>query len=171
MSLENEPRKKQEVSIREMDIDDISAVYHLGENLFTSEEFPILYRTWDAFEVTDYFSSDPDYCFVAETDGRVVGFIIGTIIRKEGTAWKRYGYVSWIGVDEDFQRTNLGFRLYHKLEKKLQDDGVRMMIADTDAGNIGALAFFNEVGFSQSAQHIWLAKTLRKRSKRNASHE
>jgi ribosomal protein S18 acetylase RimI-like enzyme len=171
MSLEDEPKKKQEVIIREMDIDDISAVYHLGENLFTSEEFPILYRTWDAFEVTDYFSSDPDYCFVAESDGRVVGFVIGTIIKKEGTAWKRYGYVSWIGVNEDFQRTNLGFRLYQKLEKKLQDDGVRMMIADTDAGNIGALAFFKDVGFSQSAQHIWLAKTLRKRSKRNVSHD
>ena len=169
MSLENDFKKKHEVYIREMEIDDISAVYHLGESLFTSEEFPILYRTWDAFEVTDYFSSDPDYCFVAETEGKVVGFIIGTIIRKEGTAWKRYGYVSWIGVDEDFQRTNLGFRLYQKLEKKLQKDGVRMIIADTDADNKGALAFFNEVGFSQSAQHIWLGKTLRKQNKRNAS--
>ena len=48
-------------------------------------------------------------------------------------------------------------------------DGVRMIIADTEAGNKGALAFYKEVGFSQSAQHIWLAKTLRKQNKRNSS--
>lgn len=47
------------VTIRQMDIDDIGPVYHLGDELFTSEEFPILYRTWDAYEVTDHFTSDP----------------------------------------------------------------------------------------------------------------
>jgi len=51
-------------------------VISLGEELFTSEEFPILYRTWDAYEVTDYFTSDPDYCLVAESEGRVVGFVL-----------------------------------------------------------------------------------------------
>jgi len=75
-------------------------------------EFPILYRTWDPYEVADYFTSDPDYCLVAEADDRVVGFIMATTIEKEGTAWKKYGYVSWIGVDEDFQGTTLARRLY-----------------------------------------------------------
>ncbi len=45
MSMQNERRKKPEIIIRQMDIDDISPVYHLGEKLFTSDEFPILYRT------------------------------------------------------------------------------------------------------------------------------
>jgi len=53
-------RKRPEVNIRQMEIDDIGSVYHLGEKLFTSEEFPILYRTWDAYEVTDHFTSHPD---------------------------------------------------------------------------------------------------------------
>ena len=74
------------VTIRQMDMDDIGPVYHLGEELFTSEEFPILYRTWDAYEVTDHFTSDPDYCLVAEMKGRVVGFVLATTIEKEGTA-------------------------------------------------------------------------------------
>src|SRR4030067_3336562 len=102
-------------TIREMEVDDIPPVYHLGEQLFTSEETPILYRTWDPYEVTEYFSSDPEYCLVAESDGSIVGFILATTIEKEGTAWKRYGYVSWLGVAEPFQRTNLGRRLYRRL--------------------------------------------------------
>jgi ribosomal protein S18 acetylase RimI-like enzyme len=162
-----EPRRRGETTIRKMEIDDISAVYHLGERLFTSEELPILYRTWDPYEVTHYFTSDPDYCFVAEVDDRIVGFVLATTIVKEGTAWKRYGYVSWIGVDEPFQRTNLGHRLYRKLEDKLREDGVRMIIADTQADNEGAIAFFNTIGFSPASQHVWLAKTLRKAKRRS----
>ena len=155
-------KAKARVTIRQMEIDDVGPVYHLGEKLFTSDEFPILYRTWDPYEVTDHFTSDPDYCFVAEVEEKIIGFILATTIEKEGTAWKKYGYLSWIGVDETFQRTNLGFRLYRKLEERLQEDGVRMVIADTDADNEEAIAFFNAIGFSISAEHLWLAKTLRR---------
>jgi ribosomal protein S18 acetylase RimI-like enzyme len=166
MALGNEHRRKPEIIIRQMEIDDVSSVYHLGEKLFTSDEFPILYRTWDAYEVTDYFSSDPDYCLVAETEGRIAGFILATTIEKEGTAWKRYGYLSWIGVDEAFQRFDVGLRLYRKLEERLQEEGVRMVITDTDTNNKGAIKFFEALGFSDRAKHVWLAKTLRRPAKR-----
>jgi len=166
-----EEKQKHEVAIRQMDIDDVAAVYHLGERLFTSEEFPILYRTWDAYEVADYFTSDPDYCLVAELEERVVGFILGTTIEKEGTAWKKYGYVSWIGVDEAFQRTNLARRLYARLEDRLEEEGVRMIIADTEGNNETAIAFFEAMGFSPRSEHVWLAKTLPRPAKTAAKKE
>ena len=173
MPSEKTRKKKVETNIRQMEIDDISAVYHLGEKLFTSEEYPILYRTWDQYEVTDYFTSDPEYCLVAETepDCKIVGFIIATTIEKEGTAWKKYGYISWIGVDEAFHRANLGIRLYRKLEQRLRRNGVRMIIADTDAENEPAIAFFKAIGFSLSSQHVWLAKTIRRPNKGNSKSE
>jgi ribosomal protein S18 acetylase RimI-like enzyme len=159
--------KARKAIIRQMEIDDISSVYRLGEKLFSSDEFPILYRTWDPYEVTEYFSSNPDYCLVAETEtgGKIVGFLLATTVEKEGTAWKKYGYLSWIGVDEAFQRTKLGLRLYRELEKRLLEDGVRMVIADTEAENEAAVTFFKRVGFSNSGQHVWLAKTLRRPNK------
>ena len=150
--------------IREMEIDDLSAVYHLGEDLFTSEEFPILYRTWDAFEVTEHFTTDPEYCLVGEADGEVVGFVLATTIEKEGTAWKKYGYLSWIGIRESYQRTGLGRRLYRRIEQKMRSSGARMMIADTQAENQEALAFFGSLGFSVSGHHLWLGKTLQKKA-------
>ncbi len=163
----NGTKHKTEITIRQMEIDDISAVYHIGEELFTSDEFPILYRTWDPYEVTDYFTSESEYCLVAETEGgKIVGFILANMIEKEGTAWKKYGYLSWIGVADEFQRTNLGQRLYNRLEDNFQKDGVRMVIADTDADNKGALQFLNTMGFSERAQHVWLTKTLQKSSRK-----
>ena len=164
-------KKKLEVTIRQMEIDDVPAVYHLGEDLFTSEEFPILYRTWDPYEVTDYFTSDPDYCLVAESEERIVGFVLATTIEKEGTAWKKYGYVSWIGVDEAFQGSNLGRRLYNRVEDRLQEFGVRMIIVDTEGDNERAIAFFKAVGFSPRSEHVWLAKTLRRVAKKGAKPE
>jgi ribosomal protein S18 acetylase RimI-like enzyme len=165
MSTDNGDKRKPEVEIRQMEIDDVSAVYHLGEHLFTSEEFPILYRTWNPYEVTDYFTSDPEYCLVAETEGKIVGFVLANTIEKEGTAWKKYGYLSWIGVAPEFQRFNLGQRLYNRLEDALEEDGVRMVIADTDADNEKAREFLKAMGFSIRAEHIWLAKTLQTRKK------
>ena len=163
MLPDNGTKHKTDITIRQMEIDDVSAVYHIGEELFTSDEFPILYRTWDPYEVTDYFTSESEYCLVAETeDGRIVGFILANMIEKEGTAWKKYGYLSWIGVADDFQRTNLGQRLYNKLEDNFQKYGVRMVIADTDSDNEGAIQFLNAMGFSARAQHVWFAKTLQK---------
>ncbi len=163
-------KKKTEIIIRQMEIDDISAVYRLGDRLFTSDEFPILYRTWDAYEVTDAFTSDPELCLVAEeeTEQKVVGFILATTIEKERTAWKKYGYLSWIGVEEAYQRSNLGHRLYKKLEERLQKSGVRMVIADTDADNEEAISFFRTIGFSSSSRHLWLAKTLHRQVKKEA---
>jgi len=155
------------VDIRQMEIDDLSSVYHLGELLFTSEEYPILYRTWDAFEVTDHFTSDAEYCLVAEAEGKVVGFALATTIEKEGTAWKKYGYLSWIGVHDDFQRTGLGRRLYRRLEQKLRKSGARMIIADTETENHDALSFFDSIGFSVSRQHTWLVKNIRRKTKDN----
>ena len=150
------------VTIRQMEIDDIPSVYHLGESLFTSEEFPILYRTWDPYEVTEYFGSDPEYCLVAEASGQVVGFVLATTIEKEGTAWKRYGYLSWIGVDESYQGKHLGRRLCKMLEQRLKANGVRMVIADTDGENEEAISFFEAMGFTPRSEHVWLAKTFRR---------
>jgi ribosomal protein S18 acetylase RimI-like enzyme len=167
MLPENGTKHKIEVAIRAMEIDDVSAVYHLGEKLFTSDEFPILYRTWDPYEVTEYFTTESEYCLVAETeDDCIVGFVLANMVEKEGTAWKKYGYLTWIGVDEGFQRTNLGQRLYNKIEDTFQKKGARMVMADTDAENVGALAFLNAMGLSARAQHVWLAKTLHKPRKK-----
>lgn len=163
MSLQNSSRKKTpEIEIRQMEIDDIPAVYHLGEKLFTSEDSPMLYRTWDPYEVVECFASDPEYCLVGEADGKIVGFLLATTFEKEGTAWKKYGYISWIGIDETLQRARLGRRLYRRIEEILQDEGVRMMIADTEGDNEGAIAFFKAIGFSPRSEHVWLAKTLQR---------
>ena len=173
MASENGGKRRFEAEIRPMEIDDVAAVYHLGEELFTSEQFPILYRTWDQYEVTDYFTTESEFCLVAEVDNKIVGFVLANTVKKSGTAWKMYGYLSWIGVALGYQRTNLGQRLYKRLEDIFEEEGVRMIIADTEAENFKAIKFLRAMGFSARADHTWLAKTIqrkRKKVKKSASN-
>ena len=71
-----------------MELDDLPGVYRLGERLFTPEKQPNLYRTWDEYELAELFTSDGDFCLVAESGDRVVGFAMGTLIEKRRSAWK-----------------------------------------------------------------------------------
>ncbi|MDZ7955228.1 GNAT family N-acetyltransferase [Nostoc sp. DedQUE09] len=149
----------EEIYVRELGIDDIAAVYHLGEGLFTSDLYPYLYRTWDEWEVIGLYNTDPEYCLVAETDGELAGFILGTIITK--ASWT-YGYILWLGVSPKYQRRGVADKLVDKVVARMIEDGARFMLVDTDPTNTSALKFFNRKGFGNTRQHIFLSMNLSK---------
>lgn len=161
-------RKNGYISIREMEIDDLSPVYHLGERLFTRSRFPVLYRTWDTFEVTEYYNSDPEYCLVAENgDGAVIGFALGNIVEKDRSAWK-YGYLAWLGVAPEHQGKNVADRLIKEFEQRVKEGGARILLVDTEADNQRAIQFFRKHGFAQPKNHVWMSKSLARSRKADA---
>lgn len=147
------------IYIRNMEIDDIAPVYHLGEDIFTSDLYPYLYRTWDEWEVIGLYNTDPEYCLVAEIDEQLAGFVLGTIINK--ATWT-YGYIIWLGVNPNFQRRGVGDKLVDKLVERMIEDGVRFMLVDTDPANTPAVKFFTRKGFGNTRQHIFLSMNLSK---------
>lgn len=164
------PRKKQ-LRIRDMTIDDLSTVFHLGEDIFTAEYSPSLYRTWDEYEITTLFNSDSDLCLVAEAEGQIVGFALGTTVEKHHSAWK-YGYLVWLGVRPNRQKLQVGARLFREIKRRMREQGVRMIIIDTDADNEAAIRFFTKQGFDNIQEHVYMTLNLgrkRKRKKRDAA--
>lgn len=145
--------------IREMEIDDLAPVYHLGEMLFKADEAPNMYRTWDSYEVVGLFHSDTEFCLVAEHDERIVGFLLGTTIIKSHSAWK-YGYLIWLGVHPDAQQHGVAEKLFLKFKEIMIDQGIRMLMVDTSAENLAALHFFRKQGFGHPQQHIYLTLNL-----------
>jgi ribosomal protein S18 acetylase RimI-like enzyme len=155
-----EARKKaQGLRIRLLDVDDLAPVFHLGEKLFTAHTVPNLYRTWDEFEVVGLFQSDSEYCFVAEIDEQLVGFVLGTVITKARSAWK-YGHLIWMGVDPAFTRQGIAERLANHFLEIMLEAGVRMLIVDSEADNLPALKFFGKMGFGNPQEHIYLTMNL-----------
>jgi ribosomal protein S18 acetylase RimI-like enzyme len=154
-SEENGGKRKLDIEIREMEVDDIPAVFHLGERVFTAEKTPTLYRTWDEFEVVSMFTSDQEYCLAAELEGKIIGFILGNVIAKRKSAWK-YGYLVWLVVSPEYQRLGVASKLFNRFADKMIEDGVRMFIVDTEADNLEALHFFRDKGFNSPQQHIYM---------------
>jgi ribosomal protein S18 acetylase RimI-like enzyme len=167
-SKQTEPKKS--FSIREMEIYDLAEVYQLGEICFRADLWPMLYRGWDEYEVTTMFNTDGDYCLVAENDNfvkgvtpeeeRIVGFVLGTVMSKPGTAWS-YGYIVWICALPAWQREGVAGKLIDKVvEAFVENEGVRIIMADTDPSNERAVKFFKKKGFDQEHQHVFLTSNI-----------
>ena len=151
--------KRLNIKIREMEIDDLSGVFHLGEELFKVEKVPNMYRTWDPFEVVGLFHSDTEFCLVAELGDDIIGFALGTTIEKSHSAWK-YGYLVWLGIKPGFQRKGVAEKLFRRFKDIMLKSNVRMLLVDTQSENIPALRFFRKLGFGQPQEHIYLTMNV-----------
>ena len=155
----NNKQKRSSLTIRKMEIDDLAAVFHMGEKLFTARKVPNLYRTWDEYEVVSLFQTDPEFCLVAEMNDVLVGFALGTTISKTSSAWK-YGHLYWLGVNPKAQRQGIAMKLLKHFQDLMLENGVRMLQVDTEADNLPALHFFRKMGFGNPQPHIYLTLNI-----------
>ncbi len=151
--------------IRDMTIDDLADVFHLGEKLFTSDYSPSMYRTWDEYEITTLFNSDTELCLVADLNDEIVGFALGTTVEKTHSSWK-YGYLVWIGVRPGLQKKGVGDHLFDEIKKRMRGQGVRMIMIDTDADNEAGLRFFKKQGFGSPRQHVYMTLNLTRKGRK-----
>jgi len=164
MELVKKPKRKRlrplpPVEIREMELRDVAPVFDLGQKLFTANELPSLYRSWDDHELAQLFSTEADTCLVAEADDKVVGFALGRVMEKPRSAW-RYGWLLWLGVEPRFKRSGVATRLVNQLRGLFIARNTRIMLVDTAAKNHGALGFFRRNGFGQEIRHVYLSQNL-----------
>ena len=157
---------EETLRIREMTIDELSEVFHIGEEVFTAEYSQSLYRTWDEYEVTTFFNSDNELCLVAETGERILGFALGTTVKKHNSPWK-YGYLVWLGVRRDIQQGGVGSGLFKEIKRRMKEQGVRMIIIDTSADNEPAIRFFEKQGFDDIQKHVYMTLNLTRRKKKS----
>ena len=150
----------EDLHIREMELDDLSAVFSLGEQIFTADKWPNLYRTWDEYELVESFASEGELSLVAEINREIVGFALGTLIEKRRSSWI-YGYLEWIGVNPNVKRSGVGTRLFNRLTELMVNKGARMLLVDTQIENVEAINFFKKQGFGQEIKHIYLSRNLK----------
>ena len=154
-------KKKQQIEIRQMTLEDLSEVWHLGEKIFTPSYLPFTYRTWNVDELLSLFNDDPELCLVAE-DGKsdkIVGFALGVILKRPQSPWK-YGYFNWVGVQKTRQESGVGKRLYNELEKRFKQKGARIAIADVENNNPSGVHFVEGLGFKKAESYIWFSKNI-----------
>jgi ribosomal protein S18 acetylase RimI-like enzyme len=158
---------KEKPRIREMTIDDLPEVFHIGEEVFTVEYSQSLYRTWDEYEITSLFNTDSELCLVAEAGDKLLGFALGTTVSKHNSPWK-YGYLVWLGVHKGLQKGRVGSRLFQEIKRRMKEQGARIIIIDTSADNEPAIRFFEKQGFGNIQQHVYMTLNLSRKPKRKS---
>lgn len=153
-------KKPTGLEIRQMVLDDLPAVYALGEKLFRAGDAPNLYRTWTDYVLVDSFSADRDFCLVAELEGEVIGFVLGYTYTKRRNSWT-YGYLEWMGVAQEWNSHGVGRALVDSLTRLFREEGVRMMIVDTEAENHRAIDMFQKLGFNHPVEHVYMTRVLK----------
>lgn len=93
-------------------------------------------------EIAKKLARDPDLFLVAESDGHIVGAVLG--------GWDgRRGMVYHLAVDNAYRRQGIGLALMGELEARLAAKGCRKYYLLVAPDNLPARSFYQRFGFEE----------------------
>lgn len=136
--------KKSDINIRRMTRQDIDAVLQLDRQVAGGASH-ITYK--------DMVALDPggalDFSFVAEMDGRIVGFILARLMYM-GMPFTEFCVIHAIDVAEDKREMGIGRRLVDEVMDKCQAEGINTIRAIFPEKNEKLRKAVENLGFRRS---------------------
>ncbi|HLW02827.1 MAG TPA: GNAT family N-acetyltransferase [Ktedonobacterales bacterium] len=127
------------VVVRQMKLDDLPQVFRIGNPHFGSGE-ELSYSYWSLDEIVDHFSNWGELCFVAESDGQVLGFVLGA---NEYNG-QRMGHLEWIAVDHAYQQRGVATKLAETVFNAMREQHLPYAVIDVEESNHESMAFFGK---------------------------
>ena len=143
----------ENIRIRELaaaDADDIADIYASIVRKSVDMDFKKL--------IEKHARSENDICFVAELDGRVIGFMISYILTF-GFGIEKSAWIATLGVDPEYMGQGLGDRLAREIFKLYKRMGISRVYTSVPWDSSDLLSFFKTLGFDRS-KFINLKKDL-----------
>ena len=139
------------MNIRLMEIGDFSACYDLwlrtpGMGLNNIDDSPE--------GIGRYLRRNPNTCFVAEEEGRIVGVILAG---HDG----RRGHISHTAVDGAFQRRGIGRQLVEHVMAAMEREGIIKVNLVVFSHNEKGNAFWESLGFTVRTDLTYRNKSIR----------
>ncbi len=131
-----------EVSIRPIDELSVEGITVLDEKM-RGEYQP---DVWES-RIMYYLRRDPEGSFVAEADGRIVGFAFGEVRAGEFGLEEPTGWVEVLGVDPDLRNRSIAQRLADSLFRRFRELGATRVRTLVEEDAKGLLGFFEATGF------------------------
>lgn len=121
------------VRIREVAPKDMQAIMSIEYKCF-KDPYPLGL-------LNNLYSLHPDTFLVAETDGKVVGYVIGAL------RWGATGHILAIGIDPPYRRQDIGSALMGHVLDRLRAKGAKLSRLEVRKSNIEAQQFYQKLGF------------------------
>lgn len=142
-----------DVRIRPLEDTDLGDITALDEKIGGS------YRpeVWET-RVGYYMRRDPDASVVAESDGRVVGFMMGEVRSGEFGLEEPTGWIEVLGVDPDCRGLSVGRRLAEQMLNHFEHRGATSVRTLVDEDMTGITQFFEALGFEPAGLHPFVKR-------------
>ena len=143
----------ENVRIRELqvaDTDDICEIYASIVRKPVDVDFTAL--------IEKHARSESDICFVAELDGKVIGFMISYILTF-GFGIEKSAWIATLGVNPEHMGQGIGDRLGREIFKCYKQLGINRVYTSVRWDSTDLLSFFKTLGFDRS-KFINLKKDL-----------
>jgi molybdopterin synthase catalytic subunit len=113
------------------------------------------------FESNATFGGHSSAVFVAQRDGRLVGFVEVSLRGfAGGCTTSPVGYIEGWFVDESARRQAVGRSLIEAAEAWARDNGCREMASDCDASNLASIAAHQRLDYQPTSGSILFRKSL-----------
>jgi ribosomal protein S18 acetylase RimI-like enzyme len=109
--------------------------------------------------VEEHAQREDQACFVAEQDGKVVGFMISYILTA-GFGMPKSAWIATLGVDPNCMGRSIGASLAEEIMNYYQAQGVENVYTSVRWDSTDLLSFFKTLGFDRS-NFINLRKVLK----------
>ena len=138
------------MKIRVMNISDYEQVYQLWmscsgmglNNLDDSKE-----------GIERFLNRNPETCFVAETEQKIIGVII---VGNDG----RRGYIYHTAVDPDYRNQGIATKLVNEAMKTLKSLGINKAALVVFTKNSDGNAFWEKIGFTSREDLVYRNKAI-----------
>lgn len=151
--------------IREATPDDVVAIARLNVQVQTlhAEAHPDQFKMPDSAEhgqqlYTDWLAKDENNFFVAEVNGRVVGYVIFRLwVREENDInyERRVLYVDQIAVDDTVRGQGIGRQLMDAAEQAAHEQNADYLFLNVWTFNKQAQAFYDRLGYTTRDIRLW----------------
>ena len=141
-----------EYIIRKVSIEDYGAIYELWNS--TEQSRRALNPVDDSREgIARYLNRNPDTCFAAVKDGRVIGVIL---TGHDG----RRAIIHHLCVHPDYRRMGIAACLVSRAEEALKKEGISKIFGLVFKDNEAANAFWEQQGYSLRTNLNYRNKSL-----------
>ena len=134
----------ENIRIRELEVTDVGDIADIYSSIVrkpVDNDFKAL--------IEKHARSENDICFVAELDGRVIGFMISYILTF-GFGIEKSAWIATLGVDPEYMGQGVGDRLAQEIFKLYKSMGISRVYTSVRWDSTDLLSFFKTLGFDRS---------------------
>ena len=130
---------------RALEVGDAESINRIHAAITNNEELSDISQ-----HVVEQISNAGDISFVAEIEGRVVGYMISHLIFG-GFGIKECAWITMMGVDPEYMGQGIGLGLAEEIFKAHKARNVKQIYSSVEWDSTDLLSFFKGLGFERSS--------------------